>query len=188
MSQLPTAPLRRLIDAKAEHHGLPFFHSVRYNSHFTPGEWLEGLILTESSGNPRARRYEPHQDRATRTDVATDADRPDVDDGQIEDDASYGLCQVMGYNIVRLTGGGRGERATRDFAFAFDPDVNIWLGIQVLRGEMAVVSGDVERALARYNGGPTGAVVAPKFGNDMRLRAYVDRVVANARKVQADRG
>jgi hypothetical protein len=206
---LPTsyAPLRRLIDAKAVFAALPAFVSPRYRATFAPGEWLEGLILTESSGNARARRYEPHQDRATRTDARAEPDECDVDDGDLEDDASYGLMQVMGYNIRALVGVGtvktintpRGPRVVNasiaengqwppmSFAWAFLPDTNITLGIRVLLPELKAVGNDVERALARYNGGPTGDDVSPEYGNDMRLRKYVDKIVDNARKVAADR-
>jgi hypothetical protein len=206
---LPTsyAQLRRLIDAKAVFAGLPNFTSPRYRTSFTPGEWLEGMILTESSGLARARRYEPHQDRATRTDAPADPEECDRDDGDLEDDASYGLMQVMGYNIRALVGVGtvktihtpRGPRVVNasiaengqwppmSFAWAFLPDTNITLGIRVILPELKAVGGDVERALARYNGGPTGDDVAPEYGNDMRLRSYVDKVVANAAKVAQDR-
>jgi hypothetical protein len=65
---------------------------------FSAAQWLAGFVLTESSGRPDAKRYEPHQDRARRRDAAADPDTPDRDDGQLEDDASHGLKQVIGYN------------------------------------------------------------------------------------------
>lgn len=181
--------LRRLIDAKAAFASLPEFVSDHYRCSFSPGTWLEGLVLTESSGNARARRYEPHQDRATRRNAREDPDPPDQDSGDIEDDASFGLCQVMGYNIRKIVGVRMvdGRYPPMSFAWAFDADVNLWLGCTVLRWELAAVGGDVERALARYNGGPTGDDVLPEYGNDMRLRRYVDKVVKNSFLVDADR-
>lgn len=199
-------PLRRLIDAKAYFAGLPYWRPTRERGtrSFSPGCWVEAIIMTESSGNARARRYEPHQDRATRRDAPADPDTADKDDGEIEDDASYGLMQVMGYNLRAAVGGMRvkqiltpvgvklapdpaGVYAPMTFAWAFDPDRNIGEGIKVIASELAAVGNDVERALARYNGGPTGDDVAPEYGNDMRLRAYVDKVYAWAVKVQQDR-
>ena len=88
-----TRTYRPLIDACALQVGLPPWGDLR------SGEWLEGLILQESGGNPKARRYEPHQDRAGRPDAPSDGDQPGIDDGQLEDDASYGLMQVMGSNV-----------------------------------------------------------------------------------------
>jgi len=203
------ALLRDLIDAKAAFAGLPVWRSQRYARTFLAGEWLEGLIVTESSGNPKARRYEAHQDRATRRDAPADPDTADVDDGELEDDASYGLCQVMGYNIRALCGGVKltllptapGDVevarasptdplafwAPMNFGFAFLPDTNITLGIRVLLAELRAVNGDVEAALARYNGGPTGDDMRPEYGMDMRLRKYVDKVAANTVRVVADR-
>jgi hypothetical protein len=203
---LPTShpPLRRLIDAKAHFAGLPVWRSLRYKMQWLPGEWVEAMIMTESSGNARARRYEPHQDRATRRDAPTDPDTCDVDDGLIEDDASYGLMQVMGYNLraavgcmlvktiltpagPRLISDAAGAFAPMSFAWAFDPDRNITEGIKIVASELSFVGGDVERALARYNGGPSGDDVTPEYGNDMRLRRYVDKVASWAAKVAQDR-
>lgn len=193
MTDLRTAEprLRRLIDAAANFWGLPRF--VYRGQTYNPGELLEGLVLTESSGNPSARRYEPHQDRAGRADAATDPDRPDVDDGDFEDDASYGLCQVMGYNLRRLVGVPAGVRMS--FAWAYDAGVSLWAGCWVLRGELAALyredphqpeSERVIRALARYNGGPTGDDATGPHG-DIRLRVYVDKVSDNCRRAYADR-
>lgn len=193
VSDLRTAEprLRRLIDAAAAFHSLPRF---TYRGHtYSPGELLEGLVLTESSGNPSARRYEPHQDRAGRRDSSTDPDRTGVDDGDFEDDASYGLCQVMGYNLRRLVGVPAGVRMS--FTWAYDADVNLWAGCSVLMGE---VSGRyredpheaenirVIRALARYNGGPTGDDPTGPHG-DIRLRVYVDKVAENTHRAYRDR-
>jgi hypothetical protein len=175
---LPTRRYRRLLDACAELVALPGW-TYRGVSFF-PGEWLEGLVLAESRGNPSARLYEPHQDRAGRRDAASDGDTPDQDDGMLEDDKSYGLMQVMGYNIRELCGVPRGT-AMR-FGFALLPITNVALGLRVLIGELSAVGGDVARALARYNGGPTG-----DDGSPMRLQGYVDRIYSHALVVRDDR-
>jgi hypothetical protein len=206
---LPTgAPkLRGLIEAVAAY-ALPTWRSLRYRRTFLPGEWLEGLILAESGGNPRARRFELHHDRSTRRDAAADPDTCDADDGLIEDDASYGLVQILGSNIRALCGGlplvvvpefnsrpvpaesihvDGAFWAPMHFGFAFLPATNIVLGVRVLRAELDAVGGDVERALARYNGGGTGDDVKPEYGHDMRLRRYVDRIAEHSKRVQLDR-
>jgi hypothetical protein len=193
MTELRTAEprLRRLIDAAAAFYGLPRF---QYRGHsYSPGELLEGLVLTESSGNPAARRYEPHQDRAGRADAPTDPDRPAADDGDFEDDASYGALQVMGYNLRRLVGVPVGVRMS--FAWAYDAGVSLWAGCQILRFDLAAVyrefphapeSERVIRALARYNGGPSGDDPTGAHG-DIRLRAYVDKVAENTQRAYVDR-
>lgn len=192
MNALPTARFRPAIDGMAIVSGLPKWH-YRGDT-FDAGTWFEGLVLQESSGRPNARRYEPHQDRANRRDAATDADTPDVDDGQLEDDASYGLCQVMGYNARVLCGVPPGTPMR--FGFLFLPLTNLAMGLRILWGELRAVRAEVaagktdpgqdsERALARYNGGPTGDDLR---GGDFRLRAYVDKIAYRASLVRADRG
>ncbi len=189
---LPT-DLRRVVDSCARFVILPPW-SYRGNGEFySPGEILEGLILTESNGNPRAVRYEPAHDRAGRRDAPTDADTADQDDGLMEDDKSYGLMQVMGENARILCGVPPG--VPMDFGFLFDPLTNISFGLRILCEELGAVRGevaahkidpgqDLERALCRYNGGPTGDDMQ---GGDFRLRAYVDKVARNAGLARADK-
>jgi hypothetical protein len=212
--------LRRLIDAYARFYELQPW--VYRGQPVAPGELLEGLILTESSGNPRARRYEPHQDRKSRRDAPQDPDTWDRDDGEIEDDASYGLMQVMGYNARRYVqvfpvqpiyshasdrpaglppamrlqrNDTAGVNPPMGFTWLFNAPTNIDVGLWVLRGELVAVrhevaagkidpGQDLERALARYNGGPTGDDLV---GGDYRLRAYVDKVGRNAALARQDR-
>lgn len=193
MSDLRTAEprFRAYVDAAAAFAGLPRF---AYRDHeFTPGELLEGQILAESNGNRLARRYEPHQDRAARTDRAQDPDVADQDDGDLEDDASYGLMQVMGYNARALCGCRPGT--PMKFGWLFLPQTNISLGLRILRAEMDAIyrihpheaEGErLVRALCRYNGGPTGDAWIPEK-NDFRLRKYVDHVAANALRAKESR-
>jgi len=162
---------------------------------FEPGELLEGIILTESGGDPRAYRYEAHQDRAGRRDAPLDPDTADLDDGFLEDDTSYGLMQVMGTNARRLLGVPPGVRMR--FDFMFKPVLNVSLGVQVLKLELAAVEAEVlvgripggrvvERALARYNGGPTGDDL--ESNGDFRLQAYIDKVAHRTLLVRRDKG
>ena len=62
----------------------------------------------------------------------------------------------------------------------------LWMAApEGLCAELAATKGDVARALARYNGGPTGE----RIGEDgkMRRQEYVDKVLVNARRVAEDR-
>lgn len=194
MTDLATAetPTRRIIDAMAAFHRLPRF--AYRGEDFSPGELLEALIITESSGRPTARRYEPHQDRAGRADAATDGDAPGVDNGDTEDDASWGWTQVMGYNWRRLLGVPEGTPI--NFAkFALDPVFSLRAGIAVFTEEFNRLYRQdprmpeperVVRALCRYNGGPTGDAIDPDT-KDIRRREYVDRILKNARLVRESR-
>jgi hypothetical protein len=183
--------LRRLIEAAALQAGLPTW--PRAGVVYTPAELLEAIVLTESSGNARARRYEPHQDRATRRDAPQDPDTADRDDGELEDDASYGLMQVMGYNVRALCGVPPGTPMR--FGWLYLPITNIAFGLRILLGELVAVRAevatgkttpgrDVDRALARYNGGPTGDDLV---GGAFRLQAYVDKVGRCAALARANR-
>jgi len=149
--------------------------------------WLEALVLTESGGDPKAVRYEPHQDVPGRRDSASDGDKPGQDDGLLEDDKSYGLLQVMGSNIRRLCGVGPG--VPMQFGFALLPLTNLALGLRVLLEDLETVEGDIPRALARYNGGPTGTSLVPGPGGALvyRRQEYVDKVAKNAVLVFQDR-
>lgn len=182
---LPTARYRKVIAACADLVALPFW-SYR-GERFGPETWLEGLILHESVGDPRATRYEAHQDTPDRQARDADPDRPGLDDGILEDDKSYGLMQVMGTNARRLVGAPPGTRM--DFGWLLLPLANIAMGLRILAGELAATGGNVERALARYNGGPTGeSLVSVNGALQMRRQPYVDLVHAATRRVAEDRG
>lgn len=194
MGKLLTAEpnLRKYIDAAAGLAALPFW--MYRGNQYTPGELLEGIILNESAGDPMARRYEPHQDRID------DGDVSGKDDGPFEDDASYGLMQVMGYNVRVLCGVPAGVKM--NFSFLYLPQTNISFGLRVLTAEVRTAmkltaeqpeylpyGGAVERALCRYNGGPTGDRLVDIPGNkkDFRLRDYVNRISDHALVAKADR-
>jgi len=102
--------------------------------------------------------------------------------------------QVMGYNARRLAGVPEGT--PMNFGWLFLPIINIALGLRILTAELRQVAreiGDgkapahqhVERALARYNGGPTGD---DTVNGDIRLRKYVERVIDHSRRVKLARG
>lgn len=175
---LPTAGApRRLLDAAAELAALPAW-TLAANEVYLPGEWLEAIVLTESSGRTAARRYEPHLD------AAPDGDTPQTDDGDFEDDASFGPMQVLGLNVRRLLEMAPMTRASWRAALC-DWMTGVGFGLRVLRAELRATNGDVARALARYNGGPTGDRVMPD--GSIRRAEYVARVRSWARRVHADR-
>lgn len=188
MSLLIAPVLRSTIDSAAALYALPtWFYSIGGQTEmFRSAVWLEGMCLVESSYNLRATRYESHLDRPGRKDQPSDGDTPGQDNFLREDDTSYGLLQIMGFNIKAALGL-RSLPVPMDFSFAFDPLVNLYLGCWVLRGELRAVGGDVTRALARYNGGPTGDDPDPNNGGDIRLRAYVNKVAKASLQVRDDR-
>jgi soluble lytic murein transglycosylase-like protein len=171
---LRTAGLRPLLAALAERSRLPAWNG------WPASVWLEALVLQESGGNPNAVRYEPALDRRRGPGVA---DRPGVDDGWQEDDKSYGLMQVLGSNVRRLSGLPPGT--PMDYTFLTDPVVGLAFGLRVLRAELDATGGDVARALARYNGGPSGE--RKSADGTMRCQAYVDGVRSWVARVVADR-
>jgi hypothetical protein len=187
---LPTARYRPAIQGMVAVTGLhPWFY---LGDSFAPEHWFEGLVLQESGGKTMARRYERHHDRANRRDAPSDADLADRDDGDLEDDASYGLCQIMGFNARVLCGVPPGTPMR--FGWLFLPLINLSLGLRILNSELHAVrqeaaaqridpGQEIERALCRYNGGPTGDNLQ---GGDFRLRAYVNRVAFRASQVKAD--
>jgi len=173
---MPTALYRALIDAAATVVGLPAW--MVKDELYSPGEWLEGMILVESAGDPRAMRYERHQDVPS----PADSDKPGEDDGLLEDDRSYGLMQVMGYNVRILCGVPIGSPMS--FGFMLLPVTNIAFGLRILWAELQATGLHVPNALARYNGGPWRN---PPRGEPLRNQAYVDKVAAAAHSVRLAR-
>jgi len=195
MSDLRTGEtrLRRFIDATAALYQFPPW--TYRGQDFLPGEWFEGQLFHESArGKLDARRYEPHQDAAGRKDQAQDGDRPGVDDGAREDDASYGLGQVMGYTFKGLWDV-QPRSASLNYTRLFKPAIGITHAAEVLAEEFAGVyrlhphaeDGErIVRVFCRYNGGPTGDAVDDATG-DLRCRPYVNLVADAAAVVRTDR-
>lgn len=184
-----------MLDAAALFVALPSWRTV------SGPELLEGLILAESGGDPNATRFERRQDQQA------DGDSRDLDDGMREDDKSYGLMQVMGYNLRRLVGVPDRVKAygvqqlevpvPMDFSWALRPLANIAAGLRLLCAEIHVAETEVRKlgsgrdvpavdvALARFNGGRKGNLVTdyPLLRNG----AYVERIFEHAQRAQADR-
>lgn len=88
-----------------------------------PAAWIQAVIDTESSGNPRAYRYEP-----------------------AIKDASYGLMQLL-YSTAK----GLGYEGTPDGLY--DPETNINLGTRLLRQLRDRYGDDFARVYSAYNSG-----------------------------------
>ena len=166
--RLGTALWRDVVVASARHAGLPGL------AEYDGGLVLEAVCLTESSGNPRARHWDPEIDPNC------------VDDGDYEVHASYGLFQIEGLTALALVGVSRDTRM--DFTWLYRPLVNIALGTRVLVESLEAFGGadrSMAAALAAYNGGAWGARVSA--AGRLNDQAYVDRVLINAARVAVDR-
>lgn len=99
--------------------------------------WLAFVVKKESNFEPEARRYEKHHDERGDKEPHRDAfkqfqefsDLPNQDDERWEDDASYGLCQIMGSTAIWL---GWKPESDKGFHELFDPATNLDLGAQYL--------------------------------------------------------
>jgi soluble lytic murein transglycosylase-like protein len=102
---------------------------------------VEAIVVTESSGNPRAYRYEPaFWDRYLK-------DKPaykDADPRRVS--ASYGLMQVMYPVACELGFSGEPEDL-------YDPETNLKFGCTKLAQLMTWADGRFEQAVAAYNTG-----------------------------------
>lgn len=153
---LPTAKFRALLEWIAVYYDLPSWDG------WPAAVWLEGLVLHESRGDPRA-QYAPEH--------------------SIPDSRSYGLFQVLGQTARRLLSG---EDGSFQYDRLFDPLTNAGVGCQVLRFFLKTSGGDVARALAKYNGGMRGDELDPKTG-EIRRADYIRLVRQGCERVTGDR-
>ncbi len=126
---------------------------------------VEAVVFTESGGKTHAFRYEPgFWDRYLR-------DKPEWDGANpLRVSASYGLMQVMFPVAIEYAG----MQRTEPPEYLFVPLIGLEAGCKVLRERLAWAKGDVESALAAYNGGKTrdnGPGIFPK-----RNQGYVSKV------------
>jgi soluble lytic murein transglycosylase-like protein len=108
-------------------------------------ELLAALVMTESSGNPNAMRYEPAFE--VRYVVPSIDKHRSCGNKQTEIKMrafSYGLTQIMG--LVARENGFDGKFLTD----LLDIDTNLELGGSILRGHIKRLG--LERGLVRYNG------------------------------------
>jgi soluble lytic murein transglycosylase-like protein len=111
------------------------------DEHGFDADLLEALILTESSGLTNAYRFEPDFHRRY---LAGKKEWEGKNPRRVS--ASYGLCQVMFPVAVELGFIGEPEDL-------FSPVVGIEYGAKKLAAELAWAKGNVDQALASYNGG-----------------------------------
>lgn len=128
------------------------------------------MIGVESSWNPYARRYEHAADRKL-----PDPDRPGLDDDIAEDDASYGLMQIMGSTARKLC-----FRAP-DFTNLYDVELNLTFGCKLMSQLLHHSNWNYAVALARYNGGYAGN---PRPDGSLRNQDYVDRALMEYLKMR----
>jgi len=154
----------QVVAAIAHYINIPFWRGYK------PWEILAGIVLTESSGNPNARRFEPGE--AVKYGVQ-------LDRGQHEPFASWGLMQVMGTNINVQLGLAPDCTMLNFKKFGGRELLGLAFGARELVEAMAMHKDDFEAALGQYNGGAWGAQREP--GNMMvNDWEYVERVAHNA--------
>ena len=171
---LPTRRFRPVIKQAARLFGLP------YLTVYPPAVWLEAMILQESSGEPKARRYEPALDRGSSQ--RPDQDAPGQDDLMFEDDASYGLMQLLGSTYKDVLGIPQASRVP--FNVLFHPIVNIGIGCLYLAKLVAATDNSAARALCRYNGGGLGDQL--QADGRFRRQEYVDAILRRCPLVEDD--
>lgn len=123
---------------------------------------VEAVVLTESSGDTRAYRYEP---AFWQRYLATKPEWQHADRERVS--ASYGLMQVL-YPVAKELGY-TGEPET-----LMVPRIGLEYGCLKLRTLLAWARGDVRTALAAYNGGAGNNPI----GGPLKNAAYADKVQA----------
>jgi soluble lytic murein transglycosylase-like protein len=97
---------------------------AKYSAQFEiPASWIEAVIITESSGDPAAYRFEPKLN-----------------------EASYGLMQLLLSTARGLGFTGRAEEL-------YDPDTNIYFGTKLLADLKRRYGTDLRRIYSAYNSG-----------------------------------
>jgi len=130
---------------------------------------VAAVVMTESSFDEHAYRYEPgFWRRYLKNNPRWNAWEPE------RVSASYGLMQIMYTTAVDLGYSGDPEGL-------YDPVMNLRWGCRCLKSLLNWAHGDVNSALAAYNGG--------KRGNEpgtvpLRNRDYVTRVQTNLKWIQ----
>lgn len=119
---------------------------------------VRAVVMTESSGRPCAYRYEPRfWDRYL-------ADNPlwkDQEPRRVS--ASYGLMQVM-YPVAWELG------FREEPELLTVPRVGLFWGCTLLAGLLQWSKGDVDQALAAFNGGKGAGLQAPHYPNADYIR------------------
>ena len=123
---------------------------------------IAAFIMTESSGNPKAYRYEP----AFYQKYIVPLDLPDGEGhGRA---ASYGLMQIMG-EVARELG------FKDEFEKLYDPETGLHYGVKHLKSfitRYATTDNSLDSAIAAYNAGSSRKKTDGTFVNQQ----YVDTV------------
>jgi soluble lytic murein transglycosylase-like protein len=128
---------------------------------------LEALVLTESEGLTNAYRFEPN---FWRTYLAGKPEWEGKNPHRVS--ASYGLCQVM--FPVAVEQGFQG--APEDL---FSPVIGLEYGAKTLLKQVIWANGNIDQALAAYNGGRKGNEKPP-----YRNAGYALKVKTNLLRVK----
>lgn len=128
---------------------------------------VEAVVRTESSGNPRAYRYEPKfWDRYLKNNIAYNTKVPK------RVSASYGLMQIMYPTACEMGFDGPPE-------MLFVPEISLDIGCNLLSINRDWAKGDMDAALAAYNGGRTNDNKRPPYRNG----GYVIKVRGHLRDI-----
>lgn len=114
---------------------------------------VHAVVMAESSGRPYAYRFEPN---FWRTYLANKPEWSNQLPARVS--ASYGLMQIMYPMAWEL-----GFRYEPELLFV--PRVNLFWGCQYLGELLRWAKGDVDTALASYNGGKGAGLKAPDYPN-----------------------
>lgn len=145
-------------------------HSAATSFGLAP-DLVSAVVLTESSGRPYAYRFEPDFWRRYLQGKPEWADRLPA-----RVSASYGLMQIM-YPVAYELGFGD------DPEMLFVPRVNLFWGCRYLSDLIAWAGGDVDKALASYNGGKGAGLRAPDYPEAQRI--YIRKVRGHLEAVSA---
>lgn len=129
---------------------------------------VEAMVRTESAGRPWAYRYEPGYWRLYCE------DHPVFKSGVPQRvAASYGLMQVMYPTAYGLGFRGQPEEL-------FVPQTSLLYGLTLMRDNLRWAGGNLDAALAAYNGGRRGNLSHP-----YRNAPYISKVKAHLAQIEA---
>jgi soluble lytic murein transglycosylase-like protein len=146
---------------------------VAAKTHGLDPNLVEAVVRVESGGLANAYRFEPGFWARY---LATDERYRYRNPRRVS--ASYGLMQVMYSTAVEA-----GLSVATEPEMLFVPGVSLQYGCAHLASLLAWSKGNVEQALAAYNGGKGGNAKPP-----YRNRAYVDKVMVAYANVRRERG
>lgn len=129
--------------------------------HPVPGldvDIVEAMVRTESSGKANAYRFEPRywERYCAKHPVFGKGDPKRIA-------ASYGLLQVMYPTAYAM--GFRGEPEA-----LFEPRLGLLYGVRVMADNLRWSDGNLDAALAAYNGGKTKSNLKPPYRNGVYVR------------------